>query len=85
MPCIYGACAYLVQNTMLTELQAIERNATHYDKMDVLRALGYWCPVLSDDEKEAIYATLLAKQFIIEKNGHTYCGIRMMANRPLMV
>ena len=82
-PCIYGACAYIVQSNLLTEQQTIEKDAPTYSKDDIIRAFNTLCPELDKQETENIYNFMLRKQWLSEKNGNVYCLTRMAINQPL--
>ncbi|MBQ9204227.1 MAG: hypothetical protein IJ155_08300 [Prevotella sp.] len=85
MPCVYGACAYIVQSNMLTEQQAIERDEEPHTKDEVLKAFTLLCPELSQEVVESLYDYMIRKVWLIEKGDYVFCGTRMMINHPIRI
>ena len=85
MPCIYGACAYMVQCAILTEQQVIERGEEPHTKDEVIKAFFQLCPELSQDDVESLYNFMLRKVWLIEKGEFVFCGTRMMINHPIRI
>ena len=85
MPCVYGACAYIVQSNMLTEQQTIERGEEPHTKDEVIRAFARLCPELSQEVMESLYDYMNGKVWLIEKGDYVFCGTRMMINQPIRI
>ena len=85
LPCICGACAYIVQSNMLTEQQTIERGEEPHTKDEVIRAFTQLCPELSQEEVDSLYDYMIRKVWLIEKGGYVFCGTRMMINHPIRI
>ncbi len=82
-PCIYGACAYIVQNNLLTEEQTKEKDAPTFTRKDVLDSFSKLCLDFTKEEIGKIYSIMVQKVWLIEKDNHVFCGTRMMPNQPL--
>ena len=84
-PCVYGACAYIVQNNLLTEEQTKGTDAPTFAREDVQGAFQKLCPDFTKEEIDKIYSIMVKKVWLIEKGNHVFCGTRMMPNQPLFL